>query len=397
MLNFILIANSENRRVGFFQEAIAHFNLPPATVVDYADLIAGKQTLEQFNTPNTIIRFDSPEKNFDVDKAIIAEGSREIFSTSSHQHISAEAATKLEFDKGLVLYPRQWYLGWRYLLQKWETQLTPLIACGEGLGVGYFMNHPQDIAVMFDKPTCHERFSRHNIPVPRSLSKIHNYDHLREQMQMQGIERVFVKLSHGSAASGVVAYRANSRFESAITTVERVRENGQTLLYNSRKIRHYTHREEIADIINILTAEGVQVEEWLPKAHLQECGFDVRVVVINGEAQHIVVRLGKSPMTNLHLGNERGNTEEFLAKVGAENWEIMKRTCEQAAALFPNSLYCGVDLLILPDWKTHAILEINAFGDLLPGILWNEIDTYTSEVKAILERTAETQRTQRFF
>ncbi|MEH2219719.1 MAG: hypothetical protein V7K72_21865 [Nostoc sp.] len=95
MLNFILIANPENRRVGFFQQAIAHFNLPPATVVDYADLIAGKQTLEQFNIPNTIIRFDSPEKNFDVDKAIIAEGSREIFSTSSHQHISAEAATKL--------------------------------------------------------------------------------------------------------------------------------------------------------------------------------------------------------------------------------------------------------------------------------------------------------------
>ncbi|MDZ8032974.1 STM4014 family protein [Nostoc sp. DedSLP04] len=382
MLNFILIANPENRRVGFLQQAIAHFNLPPATVVDYADLIAEKQTLEQFNTPNTIIRFDSPEKNFDVDKAIIAEGSREIFSTSSHQHISAEAAKKLEFDKGLILYPRQWYLGWRYLLQKWETQLTPLLACGEG----YFMNHPQDIAVMFDKPACHKRFSRHNIPVPRSLGKIHNYEHLREQMQMQGIERVFVKLSHGSAASGVVAYRANSRFESAITTVERVRENGQTLLYNSRKIRHYTHREEIADIINILTAEGVQVEEWLPKAHLQECGFDVRVVVINGEAQHIVVRLSKSPMTNLHLGNERGNTEEFLAKVGLENWEIMKRTCEQAATLFPNSLYCGVDLLILPDWKTHAILEINAFGDLLPGILWNGMDTYTSEIKAILAR-----------
>ncbi|MEH2136356.1 STM4014 family protein [Nostoc sp.] len=389
MLNFILIANPENRRVGFLQEALVHFKLPPVTVVDYADLIAGKQTLEQFNTPNTIIRFDSPEKNFDVDKAIIAEGSREIFSTSNHQRISAEAATKLEFDKGLILYPRQWYLGWRYLLQKWETQLTPLLINGE------FMNHPQDIAVMFDKPTCHERFSRHNIPVPRSLGKIHNYDHLREQMQTQGIERVFVKLSHGSAASGVVAYRANSRFESAITTVERVRENGETLLYNSRKIKHYTHREEVADIINILTAEGVQVEEWLPKAHLQECGFDVRVVVINGEAQHIVVRLGKSPMTNLHLGNERGNTEEFLAKIGVENWEIMKRTCEQAAALFPNSLYCGVDLLILPDWKTHAILEINAFGDLLPGILWSGMDTYMSEVKTILERTTKTQRTER--
>lgn len=376
-LNFILIANPENRRVGFLQQALTHFNLPPATVIDYADLISGKQTLEQFNAPNTIIRFDSPEKNFDIDQAIIAAGFN-VSDNGQHQRISPGEAMELEFDKGRILYPRQWYLGWRYLLQKWESQLTPLL--------GNFMNHPQDIAVMFDKPACHERFSHHNIPVPRSLGKIHNYEHLREQMQIQGIERVFVKLSHGSAASGVVAYRANSRFESAITTVERVRENGETLLYNSRKISHYTRREEIADTINILTAEGVQVEEWLPKAHLQGCGFDVRVVVINGEAQHIVVRLGKSPMTNLHLGNERGDTEEFLAKVGAENWEMMKRTCEQAAALFPNSLYCGVDLLILPDWKNHAILEINAFGDLLPGILWNGMDTYTSETKAILAR-----------
>lgn len=375
MLNFVIVANPENRRVGFLQQALAHFNLPSATVISYTDLIAQKDTLERFNALNTIIRFDSPERNFEIDKAIIAAGA-EVTDDGKHQQISAADATKLEFDKGLILYPRQWYLGWRNLLQQWEKQLQ----CQT-------MNHPQDIAVMFDKPQCCDRFLRHNISVSRSLGKIYNYDHLREQMQKQQCDRVFVKLSHGSAASGVVAYRANSRFESAITTVERVRENGQTLLYNSRKISHYTKSEEIADIINILTAEGVQVEEWQPKAQLQGCGFDVRVVVINGEAQHLVVRLGKSPMTNLHLGNERGDTEEFLAKVGKENWQVMKQTCEAAAALFPNSLYCGVDLLILPDWQQHVILEINAFGDLLPGILCNGLDTYTSEVKAILEKT----------
>ena len=382
MLNFVIVANPENRRVGFLQQALTHFNLPPATVISYADLIAEKDNLERFSAPNTIIRFDSPERNFEIDKAIIAAGG-EVADDGKHQRISAAEAANLEFDKGLILYPRQWYLGWRNLLQRWENQLQ----CQT-------MNHPQDIAVMFDKPQCCEVFLRHNIPVSRSLGKIHNYDHLREQMQKQECDslqdsyasRVFVKLSHGSAASGVVAYRANSRFESAITTVERVRENGQTLLYNSRRICHYTKTEEIADIINILTAEGVQVEEWQPKAQLQGCGFDVRVVVINGEAQHLVVRLGKSPMTNLHLGNERGNTEEFLAKVGKENWQVMKQTCEAAAALFPNSLYCGVDLLILPDWQQHVILEINAFGDLLPGILCNGLDTYTSEVKAILEK-----------
>lgn len=373
MINLILIANPENRRVGFLQQALAYFNLPPAIVVDYADLIAGKQ-IEQYNAPNTVIRFESPEKNFDIEKSMIKVGA-EVSDDGQHQYICASSAAKLEFDKGRILYPRQWYLGWRYLLQQWEKQLQ----CPT-------MNHPQDIAVMFDKPASHEIFTQYGIPVPPSLGKIDNYTCLREEMQRLHINRVFVKLSHGSGASGVVAYQANSRFESAITTVERVRSNGQTLLYNSRKIKHYTRSEEIADIINILTAEGVQVEEWLPKAHLQGCGFDVRVVVINGEAQHIVVRLGKSPMTNLHLGNQRGDTEEFIAKVGVENWQVMKRTCEQTAGLFPNSLYCGIDLLILPDWKNHVILEINAFGDLLPGVFWNGLDTYKSEIKAIKER-----------
>lgn len=368
MLN-VIIANPENRRVNFFQQALKNLNLPPAIVVAYADLIAGK-TLEHFNTPDTIIRFDSPEKNFEVEKAIIAVGAE--IAAGKHQQINSLEAAKLVFDKGRILYPRQWYLGWRYLLQQWEKQLKCSI-----------MNHPQDIATMFDKPLCHEIFSRYGIPVPRSLGMISSYEHLREQMQQQKLERVFIKLSHASAASGVVAYQANSRFESAITTVERVQKNGQTLLYNSRKIRHYTKREEIADIINILTSEGVQVEEWLPKARLQGCGFDLRVVVISGEAQHIVVRLGKSPMTNLHLGNERGDSEEFLAKVKVENWQVMKQSCEAVAGLFPNSLYCGVDLLVLPDWKNHVILEVNAFGDLLPGITWNGMDTYTSEIKAI--------------
>ena len=94
-------------------------------------------------------------------------------------------------------------------------------------------------------------------------------------------------------------------------------------------------------------------------------------------------------MTNLHLGNERGDTQEFFAKVGLENWQVMKRTCEAAAALFPHSLYCGVDLLILPDWQQHVILEINAFGDLLPGIIWNGLDTYTSEVDSVLKRQGD--------
>lgn len=333
-----------------------------------------------------------------METAIIAAGAN-LEPQGTHQQISAEDAVQLEFDKGRIYYPRQWYLGWRHLLRQWGQFCDRYEETA--------INHPEEIIQMFDKRICYQLFTANSqadrglrisqsgqsnqpskIPVPRCLGAIRSYDELREQMQRQNLSRVFVKLAHGSAASGVLAYRISPKGESAITTVERVRQNGVTLLYNSRKIRNYMQREEISDIINILCREGLQVEEWLPKARLQNRPFDLRVVVIAGAAQHIVVRLGKSPMTNLHLGSDRLNGEEFLAQVGAENWQTMKQTCEAAAALFPKSLYCGIDLLVYPDFRRHAILEINAFGDLLPGITWNNMDTYTSEVKAILNLTA---------
>jgi hypothetical protein len=211
------------------------------------------------------------------------------------------------------------------------------------------MNSLTDIITMFDKPASHQLFVDNNLPVARSLGKIDSYEQLKDVMSAQNCSRVFVKLANGSSASGVVAYQVHPRGESAITTVERIRENGETLLYNSRRIRHYTNPEEIADIINILCNESVQVEEWLPKARINNRPFDLRVVVIAGEAQHLVMRIGKSPMTNLHLGSDRDNFDTFISIVGESNWLKMKHTCEAAAAVFPNSLYCGIDLLVYPD------------------------------------------------
>ncbi len=137
MKTLTIIANPENRRVGFLQQALANLNLPPATVISYADLITGEQNLEQFK-PNNIIRFDSPEKNFEVDKAIIAAGEEleggegeegeegeEGVENNNYQRITSNEVEKLEFDKGRILYPRQWYLGWRNLLQRWEQELKP--------------------------------------------------------------------------------------------------------------------------------------------------------------------------------------------------------------------------------------------------------------------------------
>jgi hypothetical protein len=59
-------------------------------------------------------------------------------------------------------------------------------------------------------------------------------------------------------------------------------------------------------------------------------------------------------------------------------------TCERVMReCFPGSLHGGVDLLISSDFRRHAVLEVNAFGDLLPGVTCDGVDTYAAEIAAV--------------
>jgi glutathione synthase/RimK-type ligase-like ATP-grasp enzyme len=372
---FIVITNPESRRGQLFQEALTRGGLPPAKLISYADLLKQRLDLAEYDAVNTIFRLESPERSFVVDRGLIAAGA-ELESTGSHQRISADEANKLPADLGRIWYQRQWYLGWRHCLQTWTANLQ-----------GQILNHPRDIALMFDKVQCQQILAMAEISVPRRLlpgQSVKNYEQLIALMDEQNIQRVFVKLAHGSSASGVMAYERRGAKERAITTVERVVESGESRFYNSRRIRQYHKSSEIADIINFLAAESVQVENWLPKARIDGKEFDVRVVVIGGHAHHTVIRMGNSPMTNLHLGNDRREISALPPGLTADNWQKMLATCEQAAACFPCSFYCGVDLLIAPNLQDHYILEMNSFGDLLQGITYQGLDTYEMEVKLLL-------------
>jgi glutathione synthase/RimK-type ligase-like ATP-grasp enzyme len=385
MLDFVLIANPETRRVQLFQQALERCGVPPARSICYADLLAGRCDLAEFDSPDTIFRFDAPERSFEVDRGFIAAGA-ELEPEGRHQRISASDAAQLPEDLGRIWYQHQWYLGWRQCLKTWTANIQ-----------GRILNHPDDIIIMFDKVLCQQILAAAGIPVPPMLfdnnnrqSKIQNpKSKISQLMDDRKIDRVFIKLAHGSSASGVVAYERRNGFERAITTVERVVEGGELRFYNSRLIRQYRDGDAIADIINFLAPESIQVETWLPKARLEGREFDVRVVVIGGKACQSVIRVGNSPMTNLHLGNDRREIADLPPGLSREVWAEMLATCERAAACFPNTFYCGIDLLVAPNLKDHYILEMNAFGDLLQGITWEGEDTYTTEVRMLLTADRE--------
>ncbi|MCP4130938.1 MAG: hypothetical protein GY754_08135 [bacterium] len=375
--SFLVIAPpGENRRVDLFQESLLKQDLPRARVLSYLDIITGKTSLEKYLTPETVIRLESPGEHFELEKELIAAGANTACSRRNGHCISAVSAGNLTEEHGRIYYPGQWFRGFKQLLKELKSKA----------GSALWMNDPEEIAIMFDKALCNKLLLQKGLPVPKALGAVSSYDELREKMKKAGLPRVFVKLASGSSASGVVAYETGARGakEQAHTSVELIMEKGSPVLYNSLKVRRYTNHEEVKTIIDWLCAEGVHVEQWIPKSGYQHYSFDIRQVVIDMAAKQKVVRLSRSPMTNLHLGNKRGNPEEL--DLAPETWSLIDETARDAAGLFPNSLYAGVDILIPKQSSIPRVLEVNAFGDLLPGITLSGESTYDSEIKALLAK-----------
>lgn len=237
---------------------------------------------------------------------------------------------------------------------------------------------------MFDKARCHEIFAAANVPTPAFLGVPHSFEELMSWMEARLCHRVFLKPCHSSSASGVLALEVGARGCQAHTSVQMVREDAGVRLFNSLRLQRYTSLGEIRELVDRICRQRSVAEAWFPKAGFDGRRFDLRVVVIQGKAAHTVVRQSAGPITNLHLGNRRGDLQRLRIAMGEERWSAALEVCERAAACFPRSLYVGVDLLVAPGFRRFAVAEVNAFGDLLPNLLHGGEDTYTAELRAFL-------------
>lgn len=245
---------------------------------------------------------------------------------------------------------------------------------------------------MFDKLTCHQRLEQSGVAVPPALGVPSSFDELWSMMNQSHIRRVFIKPCHGSSASGVVALESTNREIQAFSTLEVVETAGGPALYNRRRIQIYRGAVEVRRIVDAVCAERCLVEQWIPKAGICSKPFDLRIVVIGGKARHVVVRLGKGPVTNSQLLGGRADPELVRQRMGMRAWHDVLSLCEEAMRrCFPRCLYAGFDVLIEPNFRTARILEVNAFGDLLPRVLHEGKDTYTWEIEEALRRNSKAQ------
>lgn len=370
---WVIIGNPENRRVSLFQRALISQGFEPATVLSYRDLLADTTVIETI-PQQSVVRIESPGENFEVEKLLLSTGC-EAAQREGVPFLDDRLLRQLTEDRGRILYPRQWYLGFvstlerlfEYFSSRSDLRLTTSL---------------RDIRILFDKTLCNTACGDKDIPVPKPLGKVSGFDELIGRMNETDVDRVFVKLANSSSASGVIAFRQKRNNSEAITSVELDRTNGTTHLYNSLKIRRYTNVEDIREIIDTLALHHVHVEAWLPKATIDRRVCDLRVVVIAGKPQHTVVRSSRSPLTNLHLGNRRGNLDVLLNNLSNAQLQALTTTCRRTADVFPDSHHLGLDILFTPGFKQHYLLEANAFGDLLPNVSHEGRNVYQAEIEA---------------
>ncbi|MFJ7496616.1 STM4014 family protein [Streptomyces sp. NPDC097727] len=360
---FAVVGVPGNRRVALFQDAVRAAGLPPARVVPWLDVLRGEAAF----LPGETVRMDSPGEDAEVERLLRAVG-----------------------DPARVEGTALWYARF--------TSAVRAVARAAAASGAVLLDDPDDVAVLFDKRLCHAVLDGAEVPVPASPTSgaaapaVRDWADVRHRMAAQGMPRAFVKPAHGSSASGVLAVEtAGPGRVRATTSVER---DAAGRLFNSLRVRRCTTEREVAAIVNALAPDGLHIERWLPKATQRGRAADLRVVVVAGRATHAVVRTSRSPMTNLHLGGERGSLDDVRAAVEAAggSWAEALAVCERAAACFPATLCVGVDLLPATGWRRFAVGEVNAFGDLLPRLTGlagsgaEGLDTYAAQVAAVLNR-----------
>lgn len=237
----------------------------------------------------------------------------------------------------------------------------------------------RDVARAFDKTATLEALAAAGVPTARVLPRVSGWESLCAAMSAARMSRVFVKVRHGSSASGMMALARNGREWLAITTAV---VDGAGLLRATKDVRRMHDRREIAALIDRLAPLGLHCEAWLPKIGIGGRTADVRVVVI-GETLVPVLRMSRHPMTNLHLDGERGPVDLLVQRIGEDSWESAITSVRRAAACFPSLQAVGVDLAILADGRRHAVLEVNAFGDYVKDVKVDGLDSHEIQVRAI--------------
>jgi glutathione synthase/RimK-type ligase-like ATP-grasp enzyme len=362
---FAFIANPRSPRAIGFAAAC-----PEARLISWESVLAPDFDPETQLSGIETLRIDTPAGSLAVERRLLALGAGSCSDEARYPQLPLDDCLKLPDDPGGLRFQRQHYLGWCMALD--------MIDRATGLLKLRTMNSPPSIGILFDKLETHSKLSARDIPVPPTAGLCLGFDDLLSIMDRHGWNRVFLKPSHGSSASGVMAIARHPRGHWQADTSTCLTADHQIL--NSKRVLRITDLDEIRRTVDAVCLHRALVEKWFPKISINGRSIDLRILVIAGRAAHIAVRSSKSPITNLHLANTRGEPDQLSQLLGDEKWNACLRTAEAAAGVFPDCHYLGVDLMIGARHHQPAIAEINAFGDHLHHERWQGMNPWEAEL-----------------
>jgi glutathione synthase/RimK-type ligase-like ATP-grasp enzyme len=372
--SFVVIGNPGHRRLALLQAALAAQDLPPAHELAWralaepgapAQLLAGLPA-------DAILRIDSMGEDDEVERALLRRGEAAA-RAEDVTVITASALAKLRYERGRILCPRQHHLGLLAVLDEIAAAIQP------GWRV---VQPPAAIVELFDKRVTSQKWRALGIPVAEAIDDVRDPDDLRARMEAAGWASVFVKLASGSSASclAIFHHRTGRAQEHAITTVE---DTGPAR-YNTRRLQRVTGRRELDRLLGFLLREGAQVERAIPKAQADGRFFDLRVLAIDGATPFVVMRTSEHPITNLHLGGQRGDVDALRAQVAPAAWAAAMASCV-AVQRASGAFHVGVDVMFEPNLAVHRVIEGNAFGDLLPNLVHDGLDVHGWQIRRLLQ------------
>jgi hypothetical protein len=372
--SYVVIGNPDNRRVTMFQAALAAQGRPAARVIAWRDLAepgASARLLGDLRS-GYILRIDSPGEDDEVERAFIRRGE------AAARGASCEVMTAAQLERtpreiGRILVPRQHHLGFTAVLREVAAAIPPDARLVQPIAA---------IAELFDKAACSAKWTALGIPVPDVLpgGPVHDPDDLRERMRAVGWSSVFVKVTSSSSASCLAVFVHRATGEHVMTTVE---DTGKAR-YNTRRIQRLGERARIDAVLGFLLREGSIVERAIPKAQIvgkkDRRYFDLRVLAIDGVAAFVVMRTSAHPITNLHLGGQRGDVAALQQRIDSTTWDRAMASCV-AVQRASGAFHVGVDLMFEVGMREHRVIEGNAFGDLLPNLVRDGLDVYGWQIQ----------------
>lgn len=217
---------------------------------------------------------------------------------------------------------------------------------------------PAEIALCYDKTACAAHLTTQGIPVPQVFTPPASFDALLTLLRRE--QRLFVKQRFGAGAAGTLALMAGPKGQVMAHATLVPTQTGPRFVKRVQKISDIN---AVRLLFEFLQPLGIHVERWVPKAGVGGRTCDLRIVATRNAPPFAVLRCSRSPITNLHLDAERANADALFALMTPDAVDALWHTLRKVQAAFPDSLTVAPDIAVTADFRSHVVLEVNAFGD----------------------------------